>query len=655
MRVPWRCHILVIIEDRFCLVNHSSFSDLQRALWRKLYARRQFEKMRARAFKKGLYLGRYQIQGLPSLCQHRHTVAELCRRHSLAQPQALALVSRKLQSIGTETRRQWQDNKELVAKLAVRVKPSAPQLAAETLRDWMAMSQRMALHQLYNAVPLSVTTPAGNGDVRRGEGAGALKSAEQLHILAHSDKIQHLSGGGSGGVKATEADKIRHVIRALDQLSAEAEDADERGSVCADGGGDEGDASVAHVAASFPRLHSAEVPERRGERLAGGDGGANADELGLAEEAGGGAPAVVEGATTSDGLEGSDTVLEHDDAEASAAGQARASTPDMLKGAWASRALRAFDEGAIRHLDSVVAVDCMADESSRVLLRSLEADNQSRAEQGGPGAGTAGGSDSRGDASGAGGKADGGSCLDEARGPVLGDAPTRAADDGFVRLGSFGTGLRQRGGEGADGRGGGGGGSGKPGIGGAGRELTQAHGDGSGGNEARQCGTQSVYRNVVIHFTLARDMVHARHVQLLRKCAGPFVIPLLDTVDQDEERGGEQQATISSRDRHQLAGDAARPRDEDVWTRLARGGEEEEDLPRIAHIYASTCEISKDSPAEAKRRGAAAKVLRQQKRLERLAQAKSAAVEMRLRGRVRVVSAGLVFMGVVVIGESTCW
>jgi hypothetical protein len=96
-------------------------------------ARRRFDKTRARAFKKGLYLGRYKIQGLPSLCQHRHLVAHLCRTHALTQPQALALVSRKLESLAREMP-QWQVNREDVAKLAVRVKPSAPLRAAETLR-----------------------------------------------------------------------------------------------------------------------------------------------------------------------------------------------------------------------------------------------------------------------------------------------------------------------------------------------------------------------------------------------------------------------------------------------------------------------------------------------------------------------------------------
>ncbi len=355
-----------------------------------------------------------------------------------------------------------------------------------------------------------------------------------------------------------------------------------------------------------------------------------------------------EGAPTSDGLEGSDTVLVHDDAEARAAGQARASTPDMLRGSWASRALLEFDEGAIRHVDSVVAVDCMADESSHVLLCSLQADNSS-ADLGGPsrGAGTATCSDSQGDAGGVGGKADGAS-LRQPCGPVLGDAPAGAAGDGFMRLGSFGTGLRQRGG-GADGAGGsadgaGGSASGEPSIGGVCRELKQAHG--SGGNAARQGGTQSVYRDVIIHFTLARDMVHARHVQLLRMCAGPFVIPLLDTVDHDEQRDREQAASSSASDGRKLPGvcGAARPRGEsreDVWTRLARCREEEEDLPRIAHIYASTCETSQDSPAHAKRRRAAANMQTQQKRLARLAQAKSAPVELRPRGRMPVISTGL--------------
>ena len=97
-------------------------------------ARRRFDKTRARAFKKGLYLGRYKIQGLPSLCQHRHLVAQLCRSNALTQPQALALVSRKLESLLREMP-QRQVNKQDVAKLAVRVKPSAPLRAAETLQS----------------------------------------------------------------------------------------------------------------------------------------------------------------------------------------------------------------------------------------------------------------------------------------------------------------------------------------------------------------------------------------------------------------------------------------------------------------------------------------------------------------------------------------
>jgi hypothetical protein len=107
----------------------------------------------------------------------------------------------------------------------------------------------MALHELYNAGPLSLSASSGAED-DGGCGQSAVRSAEQLLVLAHSDKIHRLStrstilpvpahaavsggggelpwgsGGGGGGSldgvgsdRATEAEKVWLVLRALDCL-----------------------------------------------------------------------------------------------------------------------------------------------------------------------------------------------------------------------------------------------------------------------------------------------------------------------------------------------------------------------------------------------------------------------------------------------------
>ena len=438
----------------------------------------------------------------------------------------------------------------------------------------------MALHELYKAVPLSLSAPS-DAEVDGGCGQSAVssgRSAEQLHILAHSDKIHRLSsrssillpahasvsGGGGGGScgggdgggggngnldgigsdRATEAEKVwlairkwdflqtdrqtdrptdrqtsthtrsyththtqvRQVIRALDLLSAEAETTNEPERA----GARERVGREVEGVGGLEEGEKADMEEEEEDITWGHDARRHLEPV---NEGGKEREREEREAAEKDGLQ----FVRHEGAEDREAGLARPSTPAILRGAWASRAIKEFDEGAIRHLASVVAIDM--------------------------------------------------NCLVE-----------EEASRGACALGN------------------------------------------------------SENRQVHIRFSHSRDNVHKRHVQLLRTCAGPFVIPLLDIVEGEEEeqtRGSAQEVPKSlkegggdrlERRRRKAVCNSVRDSGMDVWTRLAREPEEEEEKegPAIAHVYAGTCELVRESPKLATKLN----VQWQRKAMAKLAEAK---------------------------------
>jgi hypothetical protein len=308
------------------------------------------------------------------------------------------------------------------------------------------------------------------------------------------------------------------VIRALDLLSAEAETTNEPERAGA--GEREGDGSGWEMGAQgeggggLEEEKLADMEEEEEDMTWGHDARRHV-EPGNEGEGGEEREREEREAAEKDGLE----FVRHASAEDRATGLARPSTPAILRGAWASRGITEFDEGAIRHLDSVAAIDCLVEEEASCGARAL------------------------------------------------------------------------------------------------------------GNSENRQ---------VHIRFSHSRDNVHKRQVQLLRTCAGPFVIPLLDIVEGVEEeqiRGSAQEVPKSlkggagggggdrqERRRSKAVRDSVRDAGMDVWTRLARDPEEEEqeEGPVIAHVYAGTCELVRESPKLVTKLN----VKRQRKAMAKLAEAK---------------------------------
>ena len=532
-------------------------------------ARTKRRKKQARMFEKSLYLGRYQVDGLPSLCQHRQLVALLCRAHNLTQPHALAQLERKLLAVRAKSGRRspqlLASDLRQVDALSRRVLPSAPHLACNALKDWMASDSCMPLHALSDADPL-VLSPAADraedalgrdmcaevvadevsdgagGDERGAIAAGDYStnfSRQQSQVVMQSGRLNKLAAGGAKGT--TEAQRMREVMSTLQSWSsgsqpdAMTQNSHIREVVQVTAGGDqtgvqtEGCVDTESLQApsrGSDQYFNKSVPLDDNIQSSAVSGEHDAEEEGDLRRLG--SSASVRSAMTPD----------------TAASAGRASTPALLKGAWDGRSMEAFDERAISHLSVLTATDCLAEHESRRILLSLEED-----------AGSAGGN----------------AALEEGSGNAVMDGGSRLRR-GVSKLNNV---LKFR-----------------------------THGDDSDDvsnlaplaqdDENRALGIsssvdslhQATWLRVLIRFTHARDMIHDRHVQLLRRCQGPFVVPVLDTVDTKPEDSGPGPSASA-----------------DVWTRLAGRKPAPGEAQRlIANVTREACEHLAESPAVRKRR-----------------------------------------------------
>ena len=304
--------------------------------WRMRQARRSCHKAKQRAFSKSLFLGRYLVDGLPDLCQHRRLVAHITKAHGLTQSQALHEVARRLERVVRRdpARRRCPDE-AAAESLTRRIKPSEPARARVTVEQWMTQSRQMALHELFCAMPLPLSLDEQARTRSAGEERRVVRASEQEAVLQHAAELLELSQAenhraasatlNSEAEAETEAERLRRSTREIQQLARHAAAPD------ASNGAEK-------TARSSPRASpSPPAPSHLDTALTLEDG-----EVGTPGQ---------DASTDVDEGRGSDM----------AGMAARSGTPDELKGDWAGRALEVFDEKAIAHLDWCTATDVLAE------------------------------------------------------------------------------------------------------------------------------------------------------------------------------------------------------------------------------------------------------------------------------------------------------
>jgi hypothetical protein len=349
-------------------------------------ARRRVSKEQARQFRQSLYLGRYQIDGLPSLCQHRQLVAQLSRLHKMTQEQALAEVDRKLASIASALEQALEfDSKagnsmrHLSTVLGPRPPTPQPSLTcAAAHQDTSAALQGTADSSEQDGGDKGGHFREMRG--RREEAAAAYgksRCRKQMQVVEESQRIKQVSEHSLAACQdgKTQAARMRQTIHNLALMShtrhylplARCRTA----HALADGDGEEGEGEergVVHadchqqeVKAGWRDQVARQGHETGKERIQAANQDQEKQQAANQHQAVSGTPHT--------GLGG------------------RASTPRLLKGPWVATAVHAFDQGAIEGLDWLTGTDCLpqygslADKAttgfgSRVLIRFSSMEDQ---------------------------------------------------------------------------------------------------------------------------------------------------------------------------------------------------------------------------------------------------------------------------------------